>query len=159
MIDYDNREERKVLREALAKYFPLDSVTIIRQKAFGTSYDKTLVSAKEYFDTLNCGYSDITLFLHGKYDWSLCIVIDPVFKTVKFANIYNGTTRRIITIEHCSFWFDLLDPIDMIEHLFIRHRYEYRLAKRLFKLAKAARIRSRKNNMAEKVKALKEELL
>lgn len=159
MIDYDNKEERKVFSEALAKYFPLDSVTIIRQKTSGTSYDKPLVSAKEYFDTLNCGYGDITLFLHGEYDWSLCIVIDPVFETVKFANIYNSTTRRTVTIKHCSFWFDLLDPIDVIEHLFIRHRHEYRLAKYLFKLAKAARIRSRKDDRAKKVKALKEELL
>lgn len=158
MINYDNKEERKIFSEALAKYFPLDSLTVIKQEGAKSSCNGPLIPVKEYFDTLNCDYGTITLFLDGKFGWWLCVDIDPLFQKVKFKRICNSYSHSTNNIEYCSFWFEWRDPIDMLEKLFIRHRYEYRLAKYLFKLAKAAYIRTRKKDHDKKIRALKEEL-
>lgn len=159
MIDYDNKEERKILEEALAKYFPLDSIKIVRQSVSDSTYSNPLVSAKEYFDKLTGIYGGVTLVVKGKFDWMLCIDVGVVSGVVRLTRIYNNTTNYSSNISYCSLDIDSWDPFDIIANLFNCRRPEYRLAKHLFKLAKAAYIRISKYNMANKIKALKEDLL
>lgn len=161
MVNYFNKEERKVFSEALTKNFPFDALKVVRQKGtYPIDVKGDEVSIDEYFDSLRhydpC--SDHTLFLKGRNDWILVVDFDKRNNVVTFSYISKNDKEFTSAIYDCEFCFEPLDFFERIRNLFICRRYEYRLARYLYKIAKRTNERLLRENNNRNLENLKKGL-
>lgn len=159
-IDYDNKEERKIFREALIKHFPLNNLQVVKQGGVGVQDSDSTVSLEDYFNNTknNFNWTDC-IYLKGRDNWLLRIEIDRLHDCCEFTDILNNERGVHYKMKYASINIYADDPIDLLARFLFSCLYEHRLAHLLIKLYKDAYNRHDDITREEKCKKLKKELL